>query len=205
MNSKGESAQSGVSISTRTLITTSERSQPRTARKRGKTTRGRSHPNSKKVVFGLLDKEMGDSNLVFIPVDDAIRLAKVHNAIEKAKTWGTFCKMMPSKDLRYIIEDYRDREEPLPRKRDGFSLPGSYDDGDWPDWPEQMMLSWMPTGIVQKYGKVPCSVLNGHFVIFSMKDADEIIHALTKEGFGCTLNEKLVREACGRLGSTTEL
>jgi hypothetical protein len=95
-------------------------------------------------VFGLVDKGTGDSNLVFIPVDDAIRLAKVNNAIGRAKTWGTFCKMMPAKDLRYVIEDYREREEPLPRKRDGFSLPGSFYDGDWPDWPEQMMLNWMP-------------------------------------------------------------
>ena len=39
---------------------------------------------------------------------------------------------MPAEDLVYVMEHYRDMGEPLPRKRDGFQLPGSYYDGDWP-------------------------------------------------------------------------
>ena len=140
---------------------------------------------------------MGNSNLVFIVERDAKRLAKVHHAIATAKTWRTFCKRMPARDLKYVKRNYIDSGDPLPRKRDGFSLPGSYFDGDWPDWPDQMMLDWMPRSIVKKYGKPTCSVLNGYFLELAMADAEDILRALEKEGFRCRLNERLVRQACG--------
>jgi hypothetical protein len=178
--------------STRTIA------KPRRARKGASSSGTSGSPSSKKLVFGLLDKGRGDSNLVFIQASEAKRLAKVHYAIENASDWGTFRREMPAEDLKYVIEHYRDRGKPLPRKGDGFVIPGSYYDGDWPDWPEQMMLDWMPKTIVEKYGTVECPVFNGHFLTLQMKDAEQILLALKRDGFECRLDEKMVRQACGR-------
>src|SRR5262249_26279771 len=123
---------------------------------------------SKKLVFGLLDKCMSEMNLVFIREHDANRLAKVHRAIHVAKTWGTFCRLMPAEDLKYIEDYYRTLDEPLPGKQEWFKLPPSFDDGDWPDWPEQMMLKFMPREIVAKYGQVPLTPLL--LTIFSFEE-----------------------------------
>lgn len=139
--------------------------------------------------------------MVFIQGKKAKRLANVHTAIGNSKTWGTFCRKMPAEDLRYVVDRLRERQEPLPRKRDKFAfglLPPAYFDGDWPGWPEQMMLDFMPEAIVEKYGQTPCSTLNGHYLVLRMSDAEEILKALEREGFRCRLDEKLVRLACGR-------
>jgi hypothetical protein len=64
------------------------------------------------------------------------------------------------------------------------------------------MLDWMPEAIVEKYGEVICSALNGHYLTLQMKHAEEILLALKREGFECRLNEKLVRQACGRSSAT---
>ena len=175
-----------------------------TARPSGVKT-GRRAP-SRNLVFGLVDKGVVEgSNLVFIQEKQAKRLAKVHDTIGTAKTWGTFCRKMPAEDLKYVVDHLRESEEPLPRKRDGFGanmLPGSYFDGDWPGWPEQMMLDFMPEAIVEKYGQTPCSVLNGHYLVLQVSDAEEILKVLEREGFRCRLDEKLVRQACGRGSSS---
>jgi hypothetical protein len=166
---------------------------------------GRGAP-AKNLVFGLVDKGVVEgSNLVFVKEKKAKRLASVHIAIGTAKTWGTFRRKMPAEDLRYVVDRLQEREEPLPRKRDKFGfglLPSAYFDGDWPGWPEQMMLDWMPEEIVEKYGQAPCSVLNGHYLVLRMSDAEEILKALERDGFRCRLDEKLVRQACGRSSSS---
>jgi hypothetical protein len=168
---------------------------------------GRS-PSPKKLVFGLLDKGNDESNLVFIQEKEATRLAQVHDAIRTSKTWGTFCRKMPASDLKYVTDNLLENGESLPGKRDRFdgccdsSLPPSYFDGDWPDWPEQTMLHFMPPAIVKKYGQTPCSVLNGFYLVLKMSNADEILTALERKGFRCRLDEKLVRKACGRSGSS---
>jgi hypothetical protein len=166
---------------------------------------GRRAP-SRNLVFGLVDKGVVEgSNLVFVKEKKAKRLASVHTAIGTAKTWGTFCRKMPAEDLRYVVDRLRERQELLPRKRDEFSfglLPPAYFDGDWPGWPEQMMLDWMPEEIVEKYGRSRGSVFNGDYLVLQMSDAEEILKALERDGFRCRLDEKLVRQACGRGSSS---
>ena len=171
-----------------------------TARPSGVKT-GRRAP-SRNLVFGLVDKGVVEgSNLVFVKEEKAKRLASVHTAIETSKTWGAFCRKMPAEDLRYVLDHLSESQGPLPRKRDQFGfglLPPAYFDGDWPGWPEQLMFDFMPDEIVEKYGRSPGSVFNGHYLVLRMSDAEEILKALERDGFRCRLDEKLVRQACGR-------
>jgi hypothetical protein len=83
-------------------------------------------------------------------------------------------------------------DDPFP----GYDI-GPICDGDWPGWPEQEMLSWVPADIQERYGNVRCSVLNGDFLQFSA-DAGVVADALRRHGYQCRRDDALVARACGR-------
>ena len=60
--------------------------------------------------------------------------------------------------------------ERLPNDNDAFDradIPG-FCDGDWPDWPQQEMLNWVPQAIQKTYGQRVDSTLNGPFRVESI-------------------------------------
>ena len=79
---------------------------------------------------------------------------------------------------------------------DAIDIPG-YEDGDWPLWPLQEMLDWMPKDIQQRFGKVVPSAVNGDCLELISEKADEIVKALESRGFSCAEDESLVMRACG--------
>ncbi len=83
---------------------------------------------------------------------------------------------------------------PLPNEQFDVDLIG---EGDYPDWPAQLMLRWVPKEIIWKYGKSESSVLNGDFLRFPVSRQDEIVAAFTAAGFECTSDQFLVRLASG--------
>ncbi|SRR5579875_65316 len=70
-------------------------------------------------------------------------------------------------------------------------------DGDWPDWPEQLMLSWMPGEILDQYGKQESSVLNGPFAVLDEDHEDEIVAALRRRGYRCVRDDELIARCSG--------
>ena len=121
-------------------------------------------------MFGIIRKSQGEANLVFIPQRQARRLAAIHTAISEATTWKSFCDLMPVDDLWKVTSELRDRH-PLPAMTDEFDdrwLPFGYHDGDWPDWPEQLMENWLPSRICAEYGKLDGSLLNDDFLILDL-------------------------------------
>ena len=106
---------------------------------------------------------------------------------------------MPIDDLWEVASELRERGT-LPAMTDDFDdrwLPFGYHDGDWPDWPEQLMENWLPTRICAEYGKVESSLLNGSFLILDVTRAEEIMRALEREGFQLHHDPRLVRRAFG--------
>ncbi len=75
-------------------------------------------------------------------------------------------------------------------------IPG-YCDGDWPDWPEQEMLRWLPREICTEFGHTEDSVFNGPFLQLDVARAPDILAALERAGYVCVWEEELVRRACG--------
>ena len=72
-----------------------------------------------------------------------------------------------------------DRRLPLD---EGPFEPGSVngvENGDWPEWPEQLMLGWVPRAIQDEYGKRQGSVLNGPFLVLDEAREDDIISLLS--------------------------
>ncbi len=152
--------------------------------------------NNSEVVYADCNDE-----LVFLPKELALELAQIRAALDTSKTWGEFQANVPAHVYEEIMAGMKDDEDPeaLPQSEDAFDandIPG-YEDGDWPLWPLQEMLNWMPKDIQQRFGKVVPSAVNGDCLELMSEKADEIVRALESRGFSCAEDESLVIQACG--------
>jgi hypothetical protein len=155
-------------------------------------------PSKQTLVFGQIQKA-GQAALVFIPEADAVRLAAIHRAIATAETWGDFFDAIPTEELDTLYDRVFDEDgEHLPDRSAKFDPDrlGACE-GDYPDWPEQKMLDWLPAHICREFGRVESSVLNGPFLLLDVRRTPEILVALERASFECRLDEELVGRACG--------
>ncbi len=139
--------------------------------------------------------------LIFLPEELALELAQIRAALDTSKTWGEFRANVPAHVYEEIMVGMKDDEDPeaLPQPENAFDandIPG-YEDGDWPVWPLQEMLNWMPKDIKRRFGKVVPSAVNGDSLELMSEKADEIVRVLESQGFRCTEDESLVIRACG--------
>lgn len=206
-----------------------ERSEKETVSRHMTWGRGWTAEPGDQIVYGCVN-----DGLVFIPMTQAERLARIYAAMESARTWGEFRRMLPDGVYSEIIEimtengrgfdefysywldDHLDgtrdeafREyqglpfhERLPDERDPFDsadIPGLCD-GDWPDWPAQEMLNWVPTVIQKTYGQRLDSMLNGPLLTFRTEDEKAIVEAFVELGYRCRRDDRFVRRACGYNG-----
>jgi hypothetical protein len=96
----------------------------------------------------------------------------------------------------YTALQFHDR---LPSPQDAFdsaNIPG-FCDGDWPAWPQQDMLKWVPTEIQTQYGQRAFSILNGDCLILSADQEAELVQAFRAAGYQCQRADRFVRRACG--------
>ncbi len=75
-------------------------------------------------------------------------------------------------------------------------LPPAFFDGEWPDWPEQNMLQWVPESILQKYATMTPTAINGSYPILDAGRKSEIVAAMKEAGLECREDEELVNGAC---------
>lgn len=151
-----------------------------------------------KLVFGVIRGGAGIDTLVFIPEEQATELAAIHFAIARAKTWRQFAEMIPASVWSHLLRDLEDTDS-TPDLDSTFD-PGmiGVEDGDWPDWPEQKMMQWLPPEAVARYATVHQSVINGPFLSINPSRLAEVVEALESAGHTCYRNEALVGRACGR-------
>lgn len=151
-----------------------------------------------KLVFGVICGGAGIDTLVFIPAERATELAAIHFAIAKAKTWRQFAEMIPAHVWSKLLHDLEDNESTpdLDSKFDPGMI--GIEDGDWPDWPEQEMMEWLPPEAVASYATVHQSVINGPFLSIDPTRLADVIEALESAGHTCHRDDPLVKQACGR-------
>ncbi len=107
---------------------------------------------------------------------------------------------LQSREKRRLKEEYERLPigERLPLPSDSFEHRLPVDDGDWPPiWPEREMLLWLPEEIVSEYGKSESSVHNGDYFVADPKRVPQMLEELTKLGYCCHYNQRLVSKACG--------
>lgn len=98
-----------------------------------------------------------------------------------------------------IVESIEDAGFELPKDTDTYDLddvPG-YQDGDWPEWPDQLMLSWLPKQVISDFGTVEDSTLNGEYLRLDPSNEGAIVAALSAGGWTCVRDDKLVPDASG--------
>ena len=164
-------------------------------------------------------------NFVLIPRPEALRLASVHYAIHSSATWEEFKAKLRLEEWQEILCRLGYRTLAEYRKQEGFetdeeasesfrSLPlgermpidsdkfesdwlHGFTDGDWPEWPAQEALRWVPHDIQQRFGKSVSSVINGPFLTLDPSRASEIIAAMEERGYVCERDDALVQAASG--------
>ncbi|NIL92571.1 hypothetical protein RhoFasSB10_04932 [Rhodococcus fascians] len=98
-----------------------------------------------------------------------------------------------------IAEILADAEIDLPQDDQIFLLddiPGHVD-GDWPEWPAQLMLKLVPSAIADRYGNKVDSVFNGTFLEFDAADEEKIVAEMNATGFTCIRDDGVVATASG--------
>jgi hypothetical protein len=157
----------------------------------------RQERSMKCLVYGPIPRGP-EQNLVFLPEDEAFRLASIFHAIESARTWGDFRDLMPPDDFD-AIEAFMATDGDLCDLNERFrweDLPG-YCDGLFPDWAEQRMLQWLPEKVTRRFGRVESSQHDGVFLMLSPADEAAIVDELEAAGHHCRRDERFVLSACG--------
>jgi hypothetical protein len=146
------------------------------------------------IVYGL-----AGGDLVFVPRAEAERLKELQEALNSAATWGDVRRQLRPDLFEELLGQCRDELESDPDDDDSFdpdAVPG-YADGDWPEWPKQAMLEWMPARVWRQFGRVEASVLNGDFLQIDAGRLEALVAALEDQGFACRRDDALVARASG--------
>lgn len=139
-----------------------------------------------------------DRSLVVMPRSEARRLAALNEALERCMTWGEFVHAVADDAAtRRYLEDAFDNELPdADRPFDAEELPG-FADGDWPTWPKQAMLEWLPNSVTS-LGTIETTMLNGDYLHLDESLVDDVIEALAAEGIEAYEDPgTIVSTACG--------
>jgi len=157
----------------------------------------------KDLVYGPID-----GYLVFMPRPVAERLIAVRGAINTSRTWGEFKQAMPAGSYQHVVELMREDssdDEELPdywepdaeMGFDGEQIPG-FADGDWPEWPAQEALEWVPAAIQRRFGVEAASVLSGDYLELALEQESAIVAAFVEHGYTCTRDDTLLLRAYDR-------
>ncbi|QCB51976.1 hypothetical protein E5720_16500 [Rhodococcus sp. PAMC28707] len=155
-----------------------------------------SRPRSPQITNPDVTYGVQADQLVFVEQSLAEELVLLRTGVA---TWGEAKAKLNSTRWQQITEKLADVEISVPDDDQLFALddiPGHLD-GDWPEWPAQLMLTLVPNSIVEKYGKKVDSVLNGQFLEFDAADEKKIVAEMNAAGFTCIKDDSLVAAASG--------
>ena len=140
------------------------------------------------------------SKLIFMDRSKALETA----AFMTAKTWGDFRKGAPvlyeqamellGKEEWHPEDGSEEDEWSAPADSDEIdrtTIPG-YEDGDFPYFPEQLMLEFFPELIQQRFGRVEETAFSGPMLFLHPRYEHEIVAALQGQGFSCERDDALM-------------
>lgn len=136
--------------------------------------------------------------VIAIPEEWAYEFAQLKKALDTSVTWADFRKSCPAHYWIEIRDAFRANGDRTPNGQnafDRFAIPGAAD-GDWPVWPQQEMLEWVPPEILDAHGERKLSTLNGDFVEVPEAQLEEFVDALTRSGVRCIHNMEFIRWLC---------
>ena len=134
-----------------------------------------------------------NGGLVFIPEREAERLASLNDALEESATWGEFYERVrdDADTQQYLAYQYEDERPEPDEPFDAMDLPG-FGEGDWPAWPSQKMLDWMPDSVVA-LGTLGATAINGDMLEFDPRSLRDVVDACAAEGIRCVEDDDGLR------------
>lgn len=144
------------------------------------------------LTWGVIDDQ---GQVVFAPTRLVEDLCRLRNAISAASTWADFRARAPTRYVEEVQETLE--EEPANDARFDASVIPGYGDGDWPEWLHQDALDWMPSDLIERYGSVEDSVLNGRMLEIDASVGDDVARELEGRGFSCARDDEAVSLATG--------
>jgi hypothetical protein len=148
---------------------------------------GKSLPSENDLVLGLIPAEdTGGGYLVFIRRTRAEDLARDPDAVGRASTWGEFRSLLPVTFANELEQSLQDAEVDAPDDAEALDtdrIPG-HGDGDWPAWPAQEAIEWVPAEVSTRFGLEADSVLSGPFLQLDPAREAEIVSAFEATSSG---------------------
>lgn len=126
-----------------------------------------------------------NGGLVFATEPEARRVARIHRAIEDARTWAEFRSLMSRRDYSEVLAAIDLTGERRPKGKDEFSgegVPG-WTDGEYPTWLQAGMDYVIPRKVLIRYGELKDTWLNGSYWHLPPEREQEIVRALESLGF----------------------
>lgn len=144
------------------------------------------------LTWGVLEAE---GHAVFAPTGLVGELRQLRKALSGATTWGEFRAQAPS---RYVseVEEMLDETPPDTDRFNSMDIPG-HGDGDWPEWLQQVMLSWMPADLIARFGHVGESVFKEQALEIEAAVGEDLAQELETRGFTCARDDLAIRAAAG--------
>ena len=143
------------------------------------------------------------NQVILIPDGLCQDLLQIRKALATSQNWQEFLDALPVEDLE-IIREYFEEDERFAGKQPA-EVPFDQDqidlvcDGDWPAWPQQRMLNWVPEAIQEQFGEVADTRLNGQYLEIPEEKLQAVIQALEAHGYQCRVDDQAVLTAVGML------
>ncbi len=149
------------------------------------------HQN-RQLVYGVHGDE-----LVIMLADRARHLALTWKAMVKAKTWGALRTLAPRKAYREILAFQESPRSIRAGHPFDYYEMTPVPDGDYPGFPKQEVMDWMPSEILEAFGRTQETAMNGDYPGFHPTDTRRIVANLRRHGYRCRRNQRLVEAAHG--------
>ena len=159
---------------------------------RSRVKRGQANTRRRRIEV-VVGTDIPGESLIVVEKWRALELA----AFRSVKTWGAFRERAP-KLYQWALELMREAAWPERWRRPGDADKlvrtdiFRYEDGDFPWFPQQLMLTLIPEGIQHKYGLAGESVINGEMLQLDPERKDDIVRELEQRGFVCEENQYLI-------------
>ena len=128
-----------------------------------------------------------NGGLVFAREDRARQVAWVHEAIKTSKTWTEFRRAIPRTEYLRVLHSIDQQGSTRPMGRDEFTgelLPG-WSDGDYPTWLQPEMTHFIPEEVLERFGQLKSTPVNGSFWWIPPQAADLMCRELSEMGWIC--------------------
>lgn len=168
------------------------------------------------LIWGIIDK-----SLVYIPEEEAERLAAIWEAINKSETWADFIRIAGEEEFDQLMLDilealghealylpYKMGEDLrsyvtdlyLPQPEDPFTtevIPG-FEEGEYLPIPAQEMVSWIPEELFDEMGEVRLHEDYGFIYYINPENQPLVDASLAAGGYHIRHDQSLVERASGR-------